>query len=125
MQRLNMLASFLLTYVALFLPVLAIPAHTARATSPDSIVVPRLNPLRILCAFIPLPLKLCPVQGSRIDRITPLGTAPGVSDPLGALRFAVRYGKAPRWQPSSVVTAWELPYVLFRPPNFIYSILFI
>jgi len=108
-----MLASIFVTLVALFLPIFAVPTQSNRALT-DAIVVPRLNPLKFLCGFLPLPPSLCPPQGTYLDRITPLGIARGVSDPIGAFRFAVRYGKAPRWQPSSVVTSWDLPCVHLR-----------
>jgi len=108
-----MLVPIFVTFVALFLPILAVPTQSERALA-DAIVVPRINPLKFLCGFLPLPSRLCPSQGSYLDRVTPLGIARGVSDPLGAFRFAVRYGKAPRWQPSSVVTSWELPCVHLR-----------
>ncbi|KAH9832939.1 alpha/beta-hydrolase [Rhodofomes roseus] len=40
---------------------------------------------------------------------TPLGTAEGAVDTSGVVRFAVKYGSADRWQPSSVATVWALP----------------
>jgi len=40
---------------------------------------------------------------------TPLGTAQGIVDTSGVVRFTVKYGTADRWQPSSVAMAWDLP----------------
>lgn len=67
----------------------------------------------LLCK-LPIPIIqkiLCP-KGSSGDSDpavnTPLGTAHGIQDG-NAVRFAVRYGAAARWQPSSVVTSWQLP----------------
>ncbi|KAH9928173.1 Alpha/Beta hydrolase protein [Fomitopsis serialis] len=40
---------------------------------------------------------------------TPFGTAEGVVDTSGVVRFTVKYGTANRWQPSSVAMAWDLP----------------
>src|SRR5260221_1652490 len=108
-----MLASIFVALVALFLPIFAVPTQSNRALT-DAIVVPRINPLKFFCGFLPLPPSLCPSQGTYLDRITPLGIARGVLDPIGAFRFTVRYGKAPRWQPSSVVTSWDLPCVHLR-----------
>lgn len=63
---------------------------------------------------LPLVSKLlCPRQGSdngfEVD--TPLGKARGTSDVDGAVRLSVRYASAERWKESSVVDAWDLPYV--------------
>ncbi|PCH37718.1 alpha/beta-hydrolase [Wolfiporia cocos MD-104 SS10] len=67
---------------------------------------------------VPIPIiqaVLCPRDTSASSASTttsvstPLGTAEGAADTSGVTRFAVRYGSADRWQPSSVVTAWEFP----------------
>ncbi|KAJ7075607.1 alpha/beta-hydrolase [Mycena belliarum] len=44
-----------------------------------------------------------------VSTVTPLGLAQGALDVDGANRFAVRYAKAARWAPSTIVTEWELP----------------
>lgn len=66
----------------------------------------------LLCR-LPIPIVqqfLCPSSGASNPNVrTPLGTAQGVADENNAMRFAVRYGQAARWQPSSVVTSWQFP----------------
>lgn len=68
----------------------------------------------LLCR-LPIPIIqkfLCPKDGTSNPNVkTPLGTAQGVADENNAMRFAVRYGQAARWQPSSVVTSWQFPCV--------------
>ena len=68
----------------------------------------------LLCS-IPIPIIqkfLCPRDGTSSPAVhTPLGTAQGVADENSAMRFAVRYGQAARWQSSSVVTSWQFPCV--------------
>ena len=71
-----------------------------------------VTPQGLLCT-LPIPIiqkLLCPRQGSGTDPVinTPLGSAHGVDDG-SAIRFSVKYGEATRWQPSSVVTSWQLP----------------
>jgi hypothetical protein len=105
----SMLLSIVIAYVALFSPILAFPAYIR--DSHNSIFVPRPNPSKFLCGCGQFSPRLCPSQGDSLDILTPLGIAHGVADPDGALRFTVRYAQAARWQPSSVVTAWDLPYV--------------
>lgn len=95
---------FLLAYASLFFPILAFPADRNRP-----IVVPHVDPSKITCRLPVVKNYLCPAQGNGLSRPTPLGIAQGVADPEGALRFVVKYGTATRWQPSSVVTAWNLP----------------
>ncbi|KIP04759.1 hypothetical protein PHLGIDRAFT_129302 [Phlebiopsis gigantea 11061_1 CR5-6] len=66
----------------------------------------------LLCR-LPIPAVreiLCPRQGSSSPTVkTSIGTATGVADGSSAVRYAVRYGQASRWQPSSVVTQWQFP----------------
>ena len=68
----------------------------------------------LLCR-LPIPIVqeiLCPREGSSNPTVkTAIGTATGVADGSNAIRYAVRYGQAARWQPSSVVTQWQFPYV--------------
>lgn len=97
---------FLLVYTFSFFPTHATPVD---GSNNKPIVVPHLNPSKIICRSPVAKNYLCPAQGTSLNKPTPLGTAQGVADPEGALRFAVRYGIADRWQPSSVVTAWNLP----------------
>ena len=91
-----MVLLFIPTFALLLFSILAAPANGDRD---DPIRVPHSDPFRFTS------------RGSYLDRSTPLGLARGVADPDGALRFAVKYGIAARWQPSSVVTVWSLPYV--------------
>ncbi|OBZ69107.1 Para-nitrobenzyl esterase [Grifola frondosa] len=73
--------------------------------------VPPTVPKGLLCSMPYWILKgLCPRQGSSTLTVdTPLGTAHGTSDGSDAVRFAVKYGSANRWQPSAVVSTWQLP----------------
>ncbi|KAI0784377.1 Alpha/Beta hydrolase protein [Abortiporus biennis] len=72
----------------------------------------------LLCN-LPIPVIqkiLCTRQGTpdlSID--TPLGTARGATDNGDVVRFSVKYASASRWQPSSVVTSWQLPNGLTDP----------
>lgn len=56
---------------------------------------------------------LCPrgaiTQGITVH--TPLGDAYGVVNTSSVNRFVVKYASAQRWQPSTLVTTWQLPYV--------------
>lgn len=66
----------------------------------------------LLCSLPIIQQFLCPRGGSSSPTVkTPLGNAQGVADSNNAVRFAVRYGQAARWQPSTVVSAWQFPYV--------------
>ncbi|KAI0934568.1 hypothetical protein AcV5_006369 [Taiwanofungus camphoratus] len=84
----------------------------SRATQPI-LKFPPITSKGIFC-FIPIPMiqnALCPRQTSNSLTVsTPLGTAQGASDNSNAARFAVRYGTAARWQMSTVVTSWDLPF---------------
>lgn len=103
-----MLASFFVAWhVALFLPVLAISVDADCSHVPH----PKVGFLEFICRFTSFPLRICHLQENSLSVMTPLGIAHGVLDPSGVSRFTVRYGKAARWQHSSVVTAWDLPYV--------------
>lgn len=56
--------------------------------------------------------ELCLQEGSTGESVTTsIGIAQGVLDVSGVNRFVVKYASADRWSPSSVATAWELPYV--------------
>lgn len=71
------------------------------------------------CEFPIVPRFLCPRQdGSALTISTPIGTARGTSDDAGAIRFAVKYASHSRWQASTVVTSWQLPYV-YTCPSFV------
>lgn len=62
--------------------------------------------------------ELCLQEGSTGTSVnTPLGVAQGVVDVSGVNKFVVKYASAERWSPSSVATAWELPYVNHITPN--------
>lgn len=85
--------------------VLASPAPSGIPRSPA------FDPADLVCK-IPIVNKiLCLRQGGTTGPSikTSMGTATGVVDPSGALRFAVRYGSALRWKPSTVVAEWQLP----------------
>ncbi|KAJ7122106.1 Alpha/Beta hydrolase protein [Mycena epipterygia] len=67
-----------------------------------------------LVAIIPCVAWASPAAQSKpvphaISVSTPLGTAQGTLDVDGAHRFSVRYAKATRWAPSTIVTEWNLP----------------
>ena len=68
----------------------------------------------LLCR-LPIPVVqrvLCPRQGDSDPTVnTPIGAAHGVVGDNNVARYAVRYGQAARWQPSSAVTSWQFPYV--------------
>lgn len=72
-------------------------------------------PANLLCDIPFISQWICPRDSggsstsSSLSVSTPLGTAEGTSDTSGVVRYAVRYGSADRWQPSSVVTSWALP----------------
>jgi hypothetical protein len=74
---------------------------------------PTYGPSELCCRLPVIDQFLCPRQGgSQGPSVgTSLGTANGVWDQngSGAMRFAVKYGSAGRWKPSSVVTKWQLP----------------
>ncbi|KAF9527033.1 Alpha/Beta hydrolase protein [Crepidotus variabilis] len=97
--------------VALFLAILS-ALLTPTLSAPAGISIPHVDPSKILCR-LPILQNIwitCPSNGkAALNRQTSLGTANGVEDPNGAYRFAVRYGNAARFQPSSVVTSWDLP----------------
>lgn len=98
--------AFLFLVALLVLPSLALPQ--------SALIVRPNDPKKILCQLPILKQFLCPFSGpTATNRPTPLGTAHGTIDPSGAYRFPVKYASAPRWGPSTVVTAWDLPYVHF------------
>ncbi|KIM49371.1 hypothetical protein M413DRAFT_438559 [Hebeloma cylindrosporum] len=90
-------------FVALLIfPSLALPQRP--------VIVRPNDPKKILCQLPILKQFLCPISGSTgTNRPTVLGTARGTVDSSGAYRFPVKYASAPRWGPSSLVTAWDLP----------------
>ena len=98
-------------FVSLLLAATTFGAPVSRVSFPP---IPSTS--RGLLCGLPLPplIKklLCPPTNSGSDVVvnTPLGAAHGVVD-TNAVRFAVKYGSAARWQPSSVVTSWQLPCV--------------
>lgn len=107
MLSVSLLLSLLLAVSVLGFPV-SHPAPRPHFPFPPIPITPK----GLLCG-LPIPVVqklLCPRQGSGDDPTvnTPLGTAHGVTD-AGATRFPVKYGSAARWQPSSVVTSWQLP----------------
>lgn len=94
---------------------LLLPAVVALPTQPSGsgIVPPLGDPKRILCQLPILKKFLCPsATNVVVSKTTVLGSAPGVMDSDGALRFSVKYASAARWQPSTVVTSWNLPCVV-------------
>jgi hypothetical protein len=73
-----------------------------------------VTPKGLLCR-LPIPIVqqfLCPRDGTSNPTVnTPLGVAHGVADEDNVMRFAVRYGQAARWQPSTMATSWQFPCV--------------
>ena len=83
------------------------------AAAPFHVTMPPYSWKAELCKLSPIIQKaLCPRQSSGTTNsvTTPIGTAHGTLDDSGATRFAVKYASASRWQPSTLVTTWELPY---------------
>ncbi|GBE81697.1 alpha/beta-hydrolase [Sparassis latifolia] len=83
---------------------------------PDGVPALRLPPITHKGLFCSIPfaswMNLCPRTTSTVNSLTtqtPIGTAQGTSDVDGAVRYAVRYGSAERWQQSEVVTTWDFP----------------
>ncbi|KZT09783.1 alpha/beta-hydrolase [Laetiporus sulphureus 93-53] len=73
---------------------------------------PDLGSSSFWCNIPILDKLMCPrgtLATSNTSVSTPLGTAQGVIDTSGVVRFAVTYGSADRWEPSFVATLWELP----------------
>jgi hypothetical protein len=98
--------TFLFFVAFLVFPSLALPQ--------GPLIVRPNDPKKILCQLPILKYFLCPLSGSSAtNRPTPLGTAHGTVDSSGAYRFPVKYASAPRWGASTLVTAWDLPYVHF------------
>lgn len=97
-----MLASTLLALFVLSSSAVAVPVQP--------LIVAPFDPSKILCQLPILKKYLCPLAGTAaLNRSTPLGTARGTTDVDGAYRFPVRYASAPRWSPSTVAAAWNLP----------------
>ncbi len=62
----------------------------------------------IFCSTAKAPW-LCPRDGTILPDVkTSIGTAHGTVDG-SAVRFAVKYANAERWQESKAVSTWELP----------------
>lgn len=109
MLRSVMVAFTFLVYLG-FLVAPGLAAPTAQALR-----IPHIDPGNILCQLPIIKKFLCPRQGQNaLTRQTVLGTAHGTQDPDGAYRFVVKYANSERWQPSTVVSAWNLPCV---PPE--------
>ncbi|EKM55684.1 uncharacterized protein PHACADRAFT_184465 [Phanerochaete carnosa HHB-10118-sp] len=106
----------LLSALSLASAVVASPVNTSLHTDPFFPPVP-VTAKGLFCS-LPIPIVqqlLCPRQGSSNPTVkTPLGTAQGIADADNAARFAVRYGQAARWQPSTVVSSWQFPYVNYH-----------
>ncbi|PPQ98806.1 hypothetical protein CVT24_003360 [Panaeolus cyanescens] len=99
-----------LSLFALTAAVLVSPSFASPAINLKSIFSQPLDPKKIICQ-LPLTLKqyYCPPTGvSALNRPTQIGTAIGVND-NGAYRFSVKYASASRWQPSTIVSTWQLP----------------
>ncbi len=95
--------AFLISLSFLVTPTFAAPAAGFH--------IPHLDPDDILCQLPILKKFLCPRQGQNaLTRQTVLGIARGTQDPSGAYRFTVKYANSERWQPSTVVSSWNLPY---------------
>ena len=101
--------SALLTFSLLAIPSYAFP--TGKILKIPELPAP-FHP-GFLCGLPLVPRFLCPRQdGSALTVSTPIGTARGTSDDAGAVRFVVKYANHNRWQASTVVTSWQLPYVV-------------
>ncbi|KAI0273462.1 alpha beta-hydrolase [Gloeopeniophorella convolvens] len=88
----------------------ASPIQSDTAVLGDNFKLPSFNPEKLLCTLHLLPRALCPRQSSSGNSVsTPIGTAQGTSPNNGAVRFAVKYASAQRWQNPVVATAWDLP----------------
>jgi len=100
------------TFTLLFFVTLLVFPSFALPQGP--LIVRPNDPNKILCQLSILKQFLCPCSGSSAtNRPTPLGTAHATVDSSGAYRFPVKYASAPRWGPSTLVTAWDLPFVRF------------
>src|ERR1700729_895559 len=91
-----------------FCSLLLVSTSTLASPVPSSksgaLKFPTFDPSGLLCQLPIINKLLCPRQGGTLGPSvnTPLGTANGVLDSSGAMRFVVRYGSAQRWGPSSV-----------------------
>lgn len=96
-------------FLLLFAPIHAFPVERGRGILGN----PPFIHKGLLCN-LPIPViqqLLCPRQGSlSLNIVTPLGIAQGAADGSNAVRFAVKYANANRWQQSSVASIWQLPY---------------
>lgn len=103
----------LLSTLLLVSAIVASPVNISLHSDPFFPPVP-VTAKGLLCS-LPIPIVqqfLCPREGSSNPTVkTPLGNAQGTADANNAARFAVRYGQAARWQPSTVVSSWQFPYV--------------
>jgi hypothetical protein len=80
------------------------------SAAPGRITIPRVDPKTILCSISFAQRFLCPQGGlNQYSRVTPIGTASGVLDADGAIRYSLKYANAARWAPSSLVSTWSLP----------------
>lgn len=85
--------------------------HILLALATQVVAAPALlGPLSASCKVSPdVKRDSCAlVNGNNVVITTPLGPASGTVD-NNAYRFTVRYGSAPRWGSSSVVSTWQLP----------------
>ncbi|KAG2019995.1 carotenoid ester lipase [Coprinopsis cinerea AmutBmut pab1-1] len=98
---------FLSLLVPLFLSLSLLPVEAAPFRR---IGLARVDPKTILCQISFVDRWLCPEGGlNQYSRVTPIGTASGVMDPDGAIRYSLKYANAARWQPSTLVNTWTLP----------------
>lgn len=96
-----------------FALLLLLAAPTLAAPAAASFSIPYPDPDKILCQLPIVKQLLCPPTGqAALNRRTALGIAQGTQDPTGAYRFTVKYANAERWKPSTLVSAWQLPYVI-------------
>ncbi|THH19472.1 hypothetical protein EW146_g1706 [Bondarzewia mesenterica] len=88
----------------------ASPVSLQSFTVDDRLPFPPFDPRGLLCKLSFIQRVLCPRQAPSGPSVTtPIGIAVGTSLSNSAVRFAVKYGSAERWQQSSLATSWELP----------------
>jgi hypothetical protein len=110
------------TMVALtyFLPLLGFACLGRSAPMQESVPTTHVGPVKALCSLLPSTMmnKLCLLERrGRPSRQTVLGVAEGNEDPSGAQRFIVKYANSLRWEPSTLVSSWALPYALLANFN--------
>lgn len=97
----------------LFLPLLILAGLGRSAPTVKSVRIPGVDPVKVLCSLLSSMMmnKLCPRgDEDRLSRDTVFGVAQGSEDPSGAQRFIVKYANSQRWEPSTLVSSWTLPY---------------